>query len=147
MARSARELTVWGPGSLIQFAPGQDAIGFPVLGTSGLDDFRRKFRAGRGFRPVHSLEIVANKLLVERGLRTARVVLGSGPKARRIGREGFVDPDQVIGRGTAVCAMIKNAELEFRVGLDLPARLDESCRAAGRFQADAADLLGKFLAD
>src|SRR6266576_985082 len=115
MTRSPRELTVCGPGLLIQFAPGQDAIGFPVLGTSGLDDFRRKFRAGRGFRPLHSLEIVANKLFVERGLWTAGAVVGSGPKARRIGREGFVDPHQVIGRGTATRPMVENAELEFCV--------------------------------
>src|SRR5260370_7668790 len=96
MARSAKELTVWGPGLLIQLAPGQDAIGFPVLGASSFNDLGRKLRAGRGFRPLHSLEVVANKLFVKRSLRTAGAVVGGGPEARRIRRDAFADPDQFI---------------------------------------------------
>jgi len=45
---------------LVQFAPGQDAIGFPVLGASA-STTSEEVRAG-GFRHA-SLEIVANKLL------------------------------------------------------------------------------------
>src|SRR5258708_36769496 len=96
MASSARELTVWGPGLLIQLTPGQDAIGFPVFGASSFNDLGRKLRAGRVFRPLHSLEVVANKLFVKRSLRTAGDVGGGGPEARRIRRERFVDPDKLI---------------------------------------------------
>src|SRR5260370_24487838 len=109
MARSAKELTVWGPGLLIQLAPGQDAIGFPVFGASSFNDLGRKLRAGRGFRPLHSLEVVANKLFVKRSLRTAGAVVGGGPEARRISSEGFVDPDQFI---------VEQPKFEFRVGED-----------------------------
>src|SRR6266849_2241138 len=96
MARSARKLPVWGAGLLIQFAPDQDAISFPVLGASGFDDLRRQLRAGRGFRPLHSLEIVANKLFVKRCLGTAGAVMCGGPETGGIRREGFVDPDQIV---------------------------------------------------
>src|SRR5260370_23561774 len=94
MARSAKELTVRGPGLLIQLAPGQDAIGFPVFGASSFNDLGRKLRAGRGFRPLPSLEVVANKLFVKRSLRTARAGMRARPEARRMRREGVLEPRQ-----------------------------------------------------
>src|SRR5712692_851553 len=138
MARSARELPVWGPGLLIQFVSYQDAIGFPVFGTSGFNDFGREFRAGRGFRPLHSLEVVANKLFVKRSLRTAGAVMRGGPETRRIRREGFVDPDQFI---------IEQAKFEFRVGEDDAARFSIGCGAMVDLQAYSADSVGKVFAD
>src|SRR5260370_256292 len=138
MARSAKELTVRGPGLLIQLAPGQDAIGFPVFGASSFNDLGRKLRAGRGFRPLHSLEVVANKLFVKRSLRTARAVMRGGPEARGIRREGFVDPDQFI---------IEQAKFKFRVGEDDAARLSIGCGAMVDLQAYSADFVGKVFAD
>src|SRR5262245_21486527 len=41
--------------------------------------------------PVNALEVVADELLVEAGLRTARSIAVAGPEARRIGRERLVD--------------------------------------------------------
>ncbi len=123
---------------LVQFVPDQNAIGFPVLGTRGFDDFRRKLRARRGFCPPHSLQIVANKLFVKRRLRTARAVMSGGPEAGGIGREGFVDPDQFP---------VEQAKFKFRVGENDAARFGIGNRAAIDFETDGADSLGKFLAD
>src|SRR6266853_1529868 len=138
MARSAKELTVWGPGLLIQLTPGQDAIGFPVFGASSFNDLGRKLRAGRGFRPLHSLEVVANKLFVKRRLRTAGAVVGGGPKARRIRSEGFVDPDQFI---------VEQAKFKFRVGEDDAARFSIISGAMIDLQAYGADSFGKVFAN
>ncbi len=99
---------------LIELASCQDAKRLPVLGACGVDDLGRKLRAGRGFRPANSLEIVAHKLFVERRLRTAGIVFCGGPKAGGIRRQGFVDPQELI---------IQEAEFKFRVGEDDAARL------------------------
>ncbi len=123
---------------LIQFATGQDAIGFPVLGARGLDNLGRKFRAWRSFCPLHSFEIVADKLFVKRCLGTAGTIMASGPKTRRIGREGLVDPDQFV---------VEQAEFELCVGKNDPARFGISRSAPVDFQAYGADSSGKILAD
>ena len=66
---------------LIQFAPHQEAKGFPVLGAGCGNDLCGKLRAWRGFRPANPLKIVAYELFVERRLGAAGIVLRGGPEA------------------------------------------------------------------
>src|SRR4029077_3080187 len=95
-------------------------------------DLRRQLRAGRGFRPVNALQIVAYKLFVERGLRPAGFILRGGPESRRIRRERLVDPNKLV---------LAQAKLKFCVRQQNPSRLRVRGRAAVDFQADLAHLL------
>src|SRR6266849_10781772 len=84
-------------GLLVQFVADQDAIGFPVLGTSCRDHVGGQFRSRWSFGPLDPFQIVADKLFIKRRLRAAGAVLGGGPEARRIWRERFIDPDKLLG--------------------------------------------------
>ncbi len=64
--------------------------------------------------------------------------MGGGPEARRIRREGFVDPDQFI---------VEQAKFEFRVGEDDATRFRIGSSVTVDFQANGADFLGEFFAD
>ena len=93
---------------------------------------------GRLLVPPDAFEVVANILFVKRGLRAAGLVAVRGPEPGRIRRQGLIDPDQLI---------VRQAEFEFRVCQDDPARLGIGSRASINFQTDGANLFGKFPAD
>src|SRR5579863_247559 len=130
-----------------KLVPGQDAIRLPVFGTRGRDNFRRKFRAGRGFGPPDPLEIVAHKLFVERGLRTAGLVLRGGPEAGGVGSERFVDPYQGTDRIGGAESAVEQAELELGVSEDDSAGLGICGRSTIDIDADCADAFSKFYTD
>src|SRR5262249_41393494 len=78
------------------------------------------------------------KLFVERRLRTARLVSGSGPEARRVRRKSFVDPDELI---------LDLAKLEFAVGNEDAAGGGMASGAMVDFQTDRTHLFGQRAAD
>src|SRR5262245_61228530 len=51
---------------------GEQAICFEILFAGHLRDFRRKRGRGRSLIPIECLEVIANKLLIERRLRSSR---------------------------------------------------------------------------
>ena len=74
----------------------QAAVGFPVAFGRLLDDVVRQ--GGSGRRPVPILlreEPVAHELLVEVRLRLARRVALRVPESAGVGREDFVDEDDL----------------------------------------------------
>src|SRR5271170_4595488 len=86
--------------------PGDFFVGLPVFSLRRFHYVCGKLWAGRLLVPADALEIVAHELLIERWLCFARRVLIGWPKARRIGRQGFINPDDFIA---------DQAEFEFRV--------------------------------
>ena len=81
--------------------------------------------------PLDLFEIIADELLVERGLRAAGCVLVGGPVAGGIRSEDFVGKDDSV-RG--------DAELEFGVGEDDSALSRVSCCAVVDVEAEALQL-------
>ena len=94
---------------LIECMAGNALVRFPVFVSRAGDDVRRQRRSRRLLVPADPLEIVAHVLLVERRLRLAGSVLIGRPETRRIGRERFVDPDELPAQ---------QAEFKFRIGDD-----------------------------
>src|ERR1035437_4816556 len=106
--------------SSCELPAGEAAIRFDVLLARLFDDVRRQRRDGGLFVPADPLEVVAHELLVEAGLRAARLVAVDGPEAGRVGRQRLVDQDHaLLGRLRAAGAQ---PEFEFRVGDDDAAR-------------------------
>ena len=97
-------------------------------------------RAGGGLFLSQPLcgQPVADELLVERRLASARLVLVGRPEPRAVRRQHFVDQNQLV---------VDQAELELRVGDD-DAALERVFRAA-RVEVDAPlrKLLGQLAAD
>ena len=116
----------------------QDAVRLAVLRASTFDNIAWQLRSGGSFGPLDAFEVVANKLLVERGLGAAGRVLRGGPEARRIGSERFIDPDQLA---------VEEAEFELGIGEKNAARLGVSGGAAINFEGGSANLFGEGLAD
>ena len=78
-----------------EFQAGELFEGFDVFGRGFFSYFGRKLGRGRSFVPVQCLEIIAHELLVvARGIRAGIPGVG-GPEARGIGREAFIDQDQL----------------------------------------------------
>src|SRR5204863_829617 len=71
------------------------------------DDVLGELWAGVGLVPAERFAVVANELLVERGLRPSRLVLVGGPEPRRVGRERLVGENEYTA--------LVEPELEFRV--------------------------------
>src|SRR5207237_1752829 len=84
-----------------------------VARTCAGDHLIRQFGPRWGLVPAERLAVVAHELLVERRLRPARLVVGSRPEARGVGREGLVCEHEP--------AVAVDPELERRVGDDDPA--------------------------
>ena len=78
-----------------------------------VDDVGGKLGAGVGLAPAERLAVVADELLVERGLGAAGLVAVGRPEARGVGGEGLVGEDEP--------ALAVDPELELRVGEDDPA--------------------------
>src|SRR5215469_15057395 len=121
---------------LRQFTAGQNAVRLPVLLSSGFDYLRWQLRSGRGFGPAHPFEVIPHKLLVKRSLRPAGCVICCGPKARRVWRQGLVNPNQFV---------IQQAELEFCVSDDNSSWLRMRRGAPVQLQANGAHFPCEFL--
>ena len=97
-----------------QLGTGQPAIGFEVALARRVDDLGRQLRRRRLAVPAAGMaldiEPVAQRLLVEAGLRPALGVTVERPEARRIRRHHLVDQQDL--------AVSRAAELELGVGDD-----------------------------
>src|SRR6266540_5094940 len=86
----------------LQVGAGYASEGIPIPLTRGMDDLGREGRWRRLSVPRALLlqvgQVVAQRLLVETGLATARLVRVSGPEARGIGRQDLVDDHQLALR-------------------------------------------------
>src|SRR5215470_14477263 len=89
------------------------------------------------FVPPDRFQIVANKLLVERFLRTARLILISRPEARRIRSQDLVGKNQAL-----VCV----SKFKFSVGNDNAAAGCIICCRSVNFQAQIAKRFREFRA-
>ena len=107
-----------------------------VAGARAGDHVVGKPGPGRSLVPAERLRVVADELLVERGLRAAGLVLVGRPEARGVRREDLVSEDDrpVVGE----------PELELRVGDDDPR--SSSGLGGGRVELDRDPLqLGEAL--
>src|SRR5439155_22381599 len=77
-------------------------------------------------------------LLVERGLGPARLILIGRPEARAVGRENFVDENQLFGRRRAAA----ESEFELRIRDDDPALACVLCGSLVDVGTPPAQLLG-----
>lgn len=84
-------------------------------------------------------EPVADVLLVKRVLRAAGSVPLGGPVARRVGREHFVDEDELFGAGVGA-GRGEEAEFELGVGKDDAARQGVLGRLGVEADGDRGDL-------
>src|SRR4029450_6576629 len=108
---------------------------------------RRKRGNGRLLVPADPLEVVAHELLVEARLSASGLVLRLWPEARRVGREDFVDQDQLATRHTKLELGIGDDDaLSFRVGYRATVNLERQV-AQPRDEIAADDLAGLRLAD
>ena len=90
------------------------------------------------------LQPVAQVLLVEARLWTARRVARGGPVAGRVGREGLVDEDEfVLGAGRRR----DESELELRVGEDEPAGERVAGGLGVQLDRDGRDPVAEILSD
>src|SRR5512139_856880 len=80
--------------TLLDILPRQDRQGLAVLRRGLRDHVAGEFRARSGLVPRKRQEVVADELLVEALLRAPGPVVGGGPEARGIRRQGFVDENQ-----------------------------------------------------
>src|ERR1700726_1732551 len=80
----------------IEYVAGNALICFPVFVPRSSDNFRRKSGPWGLLVPTDALEIIADILLVEGRLGIARRVLIARPEARRIGREGLINPNELV---------------------------------------------------
>src|SRR3989304_3859547 len=92
-------------------AAGEDPQRLPVLPRRVLDHVGRKLPPGGGLVPRQGEQVVADELLVEALLGTARPVFRRRPEPGGIGSQRLVDPEEPA---------VQEAELEFRVGDDDP---------------------------
>src|SRR5689334_8455954 len=105
--------------SELERTAGQASVGFEVALARRIDYLRRQLRRGRVAVPAAGMaldiEPVAQRLLVEAGLRLAGLVAVGRPEARAVGRHHLVDQHDLarppIPRNGA-------AELELGVGDD-----------------------------
>src|SRR5579862_3167032 len=99
---------------MMQLFTGDPPVGIEVPHAGGFDDLRGKRWRRRVSVPAASLslaiEIIAERLLIEAGLRLSRCVLIGGPKSRAVWREHLVNEGDAL-RGVA-------PELELCVGND-----------------------------
>src|SRR5947209_366748 len=97
-----------------QFMPREQTIRFEIARGRGGGDCGRERRRGRPFVPVERFQVVAHVLFVERALRMPRLIRARGPEARRVGRQSFVNQNDL--------AITVAAELKLGVGDDDTAR-------------------------
>ncbi len=122
----------------LQLPPRQPLIRFHIFRGSFLHDIGGQHRAGRSFIPRQRFEIIADELLVEAGLAFAGRVLVGGPEARGIGRQHFINQDQLP---------LEHAELEFRIRDDDAALPGIIAARLVDHQAQVARLRGEIRAD
>ena len=80
----------------VESVAGNALIGFSILIPRSRDNVGRQFGRRRLLIPTNLFEIIANVLFIERGLRLARHILIAGPESGGIGRQGLVNPDQLV---------------------------------------------------
>src|SRR3990172_4220572 len=95
--------------TFLQGLPGQSLVNLPVFLGRLLHNFRRQLRARWLPVPTALDQPVPDELLVEAGLRTARLVLVCRPEAAAIRREQLVYQNYFA---------VQKAELHLRVGDD-----------------------------
>src|SRR5437899_3737960 len=113
----------------------QAAKCFHIFRRSFFDHFLRQLRRRRSLVPVKRLEVIAHELFVETGRALSDDVLVLWPEARRIGRETFVDQEQIF---------IDCAELEFRICDDDAASLSVVAATRINFQTQRFHMLCEF---
>src|SRR3989475_5247707 len=118
----------------------QQPVRLAVPGARLRDDVGGEGGRGRLLVPFEGREVVADELLVEARVGTARLVLGGRAKTRGIRRQRFVDQDGLAGRRI-------NPELQLRVGDDDALALGIGSRPRVQREADLADELGRVRAD
>src|SRR6516225_10857234 len=82
-------------GSWRKLLPAQALVGLNVLRARSLHDVDGQRRRRTVLVPSALLQPVAHELLVVGGLAAAGLVAVGGPEARAVGRQHFVDQDDV----------------------------------------------------
>ena len=119
-------------------AAGQLLEGLDIFPRGFFDDLGGQGGSGRGFVPIEGFEIIADELLVvARGASAGRAGF-LRPEARGVGGEAFVYEENLVAR---------QAELEFGIGHDDPARGGFRASVFIEVKGLRADFVGEFVAE
>src|SRR4029453_6465352 len=130
---------------LVELPGSQAPERLDVLVSRVKDDLFGQRRPGRLFVPADLLEVVADELFVEAGLRSAGRVLIARPEARRVRRERLVDENHALLVGSG--AIGEEAEFELGVGDDDAAGFGVGGAFGVQAEGEIADAIEEGVAD